>query len=105
VGVEIDPRLVAIARAVAGDAQLAGTVTFIEGDLFTAEISGATIVTLSLSAEVNAKLEPKLRRELAPGSRVVSRRFPIGSWRPDKVTRGSDGSDLYLWTIPARPER
>jgi predicted RNA methylase len=102
VGIELDPRLVEIARQVARDAQLTGHVTFVEGDLFEAAISSATIVTLSLSASVNAKLEPKLRKELAPGTRIVSRQFPLGPWPPDRVVRASDGSDLFLWTVPSR---
>jgi predicted RNA methylase len=100
VGIELDPRLVEISRQVARDAQLTGSVTFVEGDLFEAGISGATIVTLSLSASVNAKLEPKLRRELLPGTRIVSRQFPLGAWPPDRVVRASDGTNLFLWTVP-----
>ena len=46
VGIEIDPRLVAISRQVAREAEVSDKVTFIEGDLFTADISGATVVTL-----------------------------------------------------------
>ena len=99
VGIEMQPHLVAIARQVARDAQIADRVTFIEGDLFTADISKATIVTLYLSYSVNRRLEAKLKRELRPGTRVVSHQFPIGNWPPDRVERAEDGTDLYLWTI------
>ena len=100
VGVELDPRLVEISRQVARDVELADRVTFLEADLFDADISSATIVALYLSANVNAKLESKLRRDLRPGTRIVSHQFPIGDWPPEKVVRASDGTDLYLWTIP-----
>jgi hypothetical protein len=80
----------------------AGKVTFIEGDLFTADISGATVVTLFLSLTVNRQLEEKLRRELRPGTRVVSHQFPIGNWKPEEAIRAPDGTNLFLWTIPAR---
>jgi predicted RNA methylase len=99
VGVELDPRLVELSRQVATDARLAGQVTFIEGDLFTTEISKATIVTLYLSETVNAKLESKLRRELRPGTRIVSHQYPLGAWTPDATVRASDGTDLFLWTV------
>jgi cyclopropane fatty-acyl-phospholipid synthase-like methyltransferase len=102
VGIEIDPRLVEISRDVARDVQLPERVTFIEGDLFTATISHATVVTLCLSASVNEKLESKLRRDLLPGTRIVSRQFALGSWTPDTVVRASDGTNLFLWTVPAR---
>lgn len=100
VGIELDPPLVEISRQVAREAQLDDKVTFIEGDLFTTDISKATVVTVFLSLTVNRQLEEKLRRELRPGTRVVSHQFPIGNWTPDAVVRASDGTDLYLWTIP-----
>jgi len=50
---------------------------------------------------VNKRLEPKLRRELRAGTRVVSHQFPIGSWAPDKIVHSEDDrTDLYLWTVP-----
>jgi predicted RNA methylase len=60
VGVELDPRLVEISRQVAREGEVADRVTFIEGDLFTTDISAATVVTLYLSPGVNRQLEPKL---------------------------------------------
>jgi SAM-dependent methyltransferase len=102
VGIELDPRLVGISRQVAREGEVEKRVAFIEGDLFTADISEATIVTLYLSPGVNRGLESKLKRELRPGTRVVSHQFPIGTWLPEKVVRSEDdGTDLYLWTIPA----
>jgi SAM-dependent methyltransferase len=102
VGIELDPTLVARARDVARTAEVGERVRFIEGDLFEADISGATLVTLYLSPGVNAKLEPKLKTELRPGTRVVSHQFAIGRWPPDKTVRALDGTLLYLWTIPVK---
>jgi SAM-dependent methyltransferase len=101
VGIELDPRLVALSRQVAQEGEASDRVTFIEGDLFTTDISPATVVTLYLSSAVNSRLEPKLRRELRPGARIVSHKFPIGNWSPDKTMRLND-EDLFLWTIPRR---
>jgi cyclopropane fatty-acyl-phospholipid synthase-like methyltransferase len=98
IGVELDPGLVALSRQVAEEGEVAGRARFVEDDLFTADISGATVVTIVLSAAVNDRLEPKLRR-LRPGTRIVSRRFGIGDWRPDKIVRAGDGSQLFLWTV------
>jgi SAM-dependent methyltransferase len=106
VGVEIDPKLVAISRGNARAALVDSLVTFVEGDLFTADISAASVVTLFLSNSVNRDLEPKLRGELRPGTRIVSHQFPIGRWAPDKTVRAKeDGTDLYLWIVPARDFR
>lgn len=102
VGIEIQPHLIDRARAIAREAEVTDRVQFIEGDLFTADISEATIVTIYLSPTVNAKLEPKLRSELRPGTRIVSHQFTIGKWAPEKTAAARDGTDLYLWTIPPR---
>jgi hypothetical protein len=99
VGIEIDPKLVEISRQVAREGEVEDRVTFIEGDLFTADISPATVVTLYLSDPVNRRLEPKLRRELKPGTRIVSHQFAMGDWAPDATVAAADGTSLYLWTI------
>jgi SAM-dependent methyltransferase len=101
VGIEIDPRLVTISRQVATEGGVADRVKFIEGDLFTADISEATVVTLYLSPSVNLRLGPKLVTELRPGTRIVSHQFPLGKWPPDE-TRHVDGADLFLWRITPR---
>ena len=105
VGIDIDAALVERSRDEARKRQLDRKATFVQGDFFAADISAATVVTLYLSPSVNQMLEPKLRRELRPGTRVVSHNYGIGSWKPDEVVRREDGSDLLLWTVPKRPAR
>jgi SAM-dependent methyltransferase len=103
VGIEIDHRLAELSRQIAREGEVSDRVTVIEGDLFAADITEATVVTLYLSPSVNRRLETKLRRELRPGTRIVSHQFGIGTWRPDKVLRAEDDkTELLLWTIPAR---
>lgn len=101
VGIEIVHELVDRSRAIAREGEVADRVTFIEGDLFTADISQATVVTLWLTAAVSARLEPKLLRELRPGTRIVAHQFPIGTWAPEKTVR-LDGEEIFLWTVPPR---
>ena len=103
VGVELDPKLIEVSRQVAREAEVSERVTFVQGDLFQADISAATVVTLFLSPSVNAELEPKLRKELRPGTRIVSHQFPIGTWKPDETQYAEyDRTELYLWIVPAR---
>ena len=102
VGIEIDPRLVEVSREIAREGEVADRVAFVEGDLFAADISKATVVMLYLSSSVNRRLEPKLRMELRPGARIVSHQFRIGDWAPDETVRAQDGTDLFLWIVPAR---
>jgi SAM-dependent methyltransferase len=99
VGIELDPKLVDISRQVAREGEVEDRVTFIEGDLFAADISAATVVTLYLSPTVNRRLEPKLRRELKLGTRIVSHQFDMGDWAPDATATAADGTQLFLWTI------
>jgi SAM-dependent methyltransferase len=101
VGIEIDPKLVALSQQLAREGGVADKVRFVEADMFSADISAATVVMLYLSTTINAELEPKLRRELRPGSRIVSQQFPIGRWAPDQ-TRSASGQDLFLWYVPSR---
>jgi SAM-dependent methyltransferase len=101
VGIELNRGLVEVSRQVARDGDVADRVSFVEGDLFTADISAATVVTLWLSATVNSRLEPKLKGELRPGTRLVSRQFPIGNWAPQATVR-LEGEELFFWTIPDR---
>jgi len=101
VGIEIDHALVEISRQVAREGEVADRATFVEGDLFAADISKATVVILWLSETVNGRLEAKLKRELRPGARIVSRQFPIGAWAPDQAAQFGD-EILRLWTIPPR---
>lgn len=105
VGVELDSGRVATARQNAREAGVTEMVRFIRGDLFDADVSPASVVTLYLFPEVNRKLRPKLYEQLEPGDRVVSHDFNMGEWSPDSVVRMGDGqfggSTVYYWVMPA----
>ncbi|MGH8696758.1 MAG: SAM-dependent methyltransferase, partial [Burkholderiales bacterium] len=77
-------------------------VTFKLGDLFEADVSEATVVTLYLLPEMNIRLKPKLLRDLKPGARIVAHDFDMGpDWKPERTLRlGNDW--IYLWTVPAK---
>jgi SAM-dependent methyltransferase len=101
VGIDIDPERIKEATANARRAGVSDRVKFIQGDLFEADISAATVVALYLLTELNLKLRPKLMRDLAPGTRVVSHAFGMGDWKPER-TADVGGATVYLWRIPAR---
>ena len=73
-------------------------VTFKNTDLFTTDISDATVVTLYLLPRLNVKLRPKLLNELKNGTRIVSHAFDMGDWQPEKHVK-VDGRDVYFWTV------
>ncbi len=101
VGIDIDPERVAEATENVRKAGVADRVKIIRGDLFEADISPATVVTLYLLTELNLKLRPKLLRDLNPGTRVVSHAFAMGDWKPER-TADVSGTMVYLWRIPPR---
>jgi len=103
VGVDINPERIKEANENARKAGVTDHVRFVEGDLFTAEIRPASVVTLYLLPNVNLKLRPRLLKELKPGTRVVSHSFDMEDWKPEKEIE-VNGSRLYLWTIPADSE-
>jgi SAM-dependent methyltransferase len=98
VGIDIDPERIAEARANARKEGVSGRVRFVEQDLFEADIHEATVVTLYLLPSLNLKLRPKLWKDLAPGTRIVSHAFDMGDWKPEQ-TQLVDGRDIYLWRI------
>jgi outer membrane protein assembly factor BamB len=106
VGIENDPRLVAESRAKIREANLDSLATIEEKDLFTIDLSRATVVMLYLGAPNNARLLPQLRK-LKPGSRIVSHAHLLGEQGPvpDRTIRMTCKEDqtehaIYVWTTP-----
>ena len=99
VGIDIDPARIAEANLNAKKEGVAGRVTFLNQDLFTADISDATVVTLYLLSSLNLKLLPKLNKELRPGTRVVSHAFDMGSIKPRR-TVDVGGRPVHLFVVP-----
>ena len=99
VGIEIDPILVRDANGRLRAAGVGDRVRFVNQDLFEADISEATVVTLFLLPRLNVRLMPKLKRELKPGTRIVSHQFDMGDEWPPEQSQDVDGLTIYLWTI------
>jgi hypothetical protein len=99
VGIEIDRFYLRDAYDNVAKAGVADRVRFLNEDLFQADIHDATVVTLFLLPKLNLQLIPKFRRELRPGTRVVSHKFDMGDdWPPEK-SQDVNGLMIYLWTI------
>lgn len=99
VGIEIKADLVERARKNAKLTGVSDKVEFRNQDLFEADFSDATVVTLYLFPEVNIMLRPHLFEQLDPGTRVISHSFDMDEWAPDTTVRVNNDL-LYLWTIP-----
>src|SRR5829696_6890810 len=99
VGIDIDPQRIKEATENLKTSGMGDKVRFLNQDLFTTNISEATVVTLYLLPSLNLKLLPKLNAELKPGTRVVSHAFDMGDIKPEQ-TANINGRTIYMWTVP-----
>ena len=97
-GVEYDPGLVEVSRRNAAAAGVADRVTIVQGDMFEADISKASVLILFLIPDNLRKLAPKFRG-LAPGTRIVSHAFDMDEWKADR-TETVEGKTVYFWLVP-----
>ena len=105
VGYDIDPQRIKEANENARAAGVTDRVRFVQEDLFQADLSEATIVTLYLLPEINLKLRPKLLKELKPGTRIVSHNYGLGDWDPitTETLDSATGEHLvFYWVVPPR---
>ena len=101
VGIDIDPQRIKEANENVAKNGVGDKVKILNADLFTTDISEATVVTLYLLPSLNVKLMPKLMKELKPGTRIVSHAFDMGDWKPEKEL-DVNGRKVYFWVIPKR---
>ncbi len=110
VGIELDPKKAEEAKENVKKAGLAKEITIHEGDaLKDRDYSEATVVLLYMGNEFNLLLKPILEKQLKPGTRIISHRFIIGDWTPDKTIKvmGADGDEytLHLWTVKEKKDK
>jgi SAM-dependent methyltransferase len=96
--IDIDPRRIAEANENVKKNGVGDRVRVLNQDLFTTDISDATVVSLYLLPSLNLKLRPTLWTTLKPGTRIVSHDFDMGDWKPEQ-TLNVDGATIYYWTI------
>ncbi len=78
---------------------LQGRIRVFNEDLFEADLSEATVITLYLTTYGNDRLEPKLRREARYGTRIISHDFSIQTWQAMK-RENFDGHTVYYYVTP-----
>jgi len=101
-GVELDANLVRESWLRAEGAGVRDRVGFVNQDLFRADISRATVVTMYLMPDVVLRLRPLLLDQLAPGTRVISNSFALGDWEPEQHMAADVSGGLLLWIVPAK---
>ncbi len=102
-GVEYNPEMVQLSRQRAYEAGVQDRATFVEGDMFEADISDATVMALFLLTENMRRLQPKFLA-LRPGTRIVSNTFAVPEWPADESRTRPDCTawcTALLWIVPA----
>ena len=104
-GVEYNPDMVELSRRIAAREGVADKATFVQSDMFEADISRATVLALFLLTENLNPLVPKFL-DLKPGSRIVVNGFEIDDWKADEIGRADGDCEswctAYLYIVPAR---
>jgi SAM-dependent methyltransferase len=111
-GVEIQDHLVKLSNEAAKNEGLAERVRFVAQDLFKADISQATVLTMYLLPNTVNMLKDKLLAELRPGTRILSHDYPLAGWLPEKYVQmdledkvaisGVTTTLIYLYVVPAK---
>lgn len=107
IGIDIDPKMVQIARDKAKAEGVADRIVIKQGDILNeadmAVCAEATVVLVYIGDDLGARMAPVLQKLLKPGARIVSHRFLLGDWKPDKTVTvtGADGAEytLHLWVV------
>jgi hypothetical protein len=100
-GIEYDAQMVKLAKCYVDAERVVDKVEIRQADIFETDLSKATVLTMYLLPKINMKLRPAIL-ELTPGTRVVSNRFKMGGWQPDRVIAAEGvANQAYLWIVPA----
>ncbi|HEU4693932.1 MAG TPA: TIGR03000 domain-containing protein [Vicinamibacterales bacterium] len=102
--IDIDPDQAFESKTNVELAGLADRIDVREGDaLDVKDLSDVSVVFLYMGDHFNMLVRPVLWRELKVGSRIVSHRFTMGDWTPDRTVAVSSDQggifELHLWTI------
>jgi hypothetical protein len=106
-GVEFNPDLVEYSKRQAAAQSVSDKAMFVQGDMYAADISKATVLALFLLPSNLEKLAPKFLA-LPPGTRIVANTFWVNDWMPDDTVVLKEGCEnwctSHLFIIPARVE-
>src|SRR5688500_19049787 len=106
-GVEYNADMVELSRRNAAKEGVSGRARFVQGDMFEADISQATVLALFLLPDNLRRLTPKFL-SLRPGTRIVVNTYEIEGWTPVKTERVSGSCVIWcsvlLYIVPGEVE-
>ena len=101
VGIDLDPQRIKESNLNAEAAMIEDLVEFRVQNVFNADFTDATVVTLYLIMDVNEELRPHLERQLKNGTPVVSHSYPIPGWAGKLVDyetmQAEDGEKHFIY--------
>ncbi len=112
IGIDIDPEMVKKAKEKAKAEGVADKVVVRLGDILNEkdmeDVKEASVVLVYIGDDLGARMSPVLQKVLKPGTRIVSHRFSLGDWKPDKteVVKGIDGDEytLHYWVVKEKKD-
>jgi SAM-dependent methyltransferase len=108
-GYDIDPQRVKESLENVARNGVGSLVKIEQEDIFTLDLSGASVITLYLLPDMNLRLVPQLEK-LKPGSRIVTQDYGIGGYEPDQSIYFLSNEDnahhtVMLYTTPLKKSR
>jgi precorrin-6B methylase 2 len=104
-GVEYNPDLVELSKRIAEREGVSDRAEFVQGDMYEANFSEATVLALFLLSENLRQLLPKFL-QLQPGTRIVVNTYGIDGWEPDATANVEGDCSTWchamLYIVPAR---
>ena len=115
IGVDYDPKKAVESKENVEKAGLKDKIAVREGNalkLTADDLKDVTVMMLYMGNELNIRLRPIIWDHMKPGSRIVSHRFIMGDWKPDKtitVSRegdyGVEDFELHVWTVTGKEKK
>jgi precorrin-6B methylase 2 len=103
-GVEYNPDMVELSRRNARAAGVADRAQFVQGDMYEADISKATVLALFLLPHNLDQLKDKFLA-MPPGTRIVMNTFTLGGWEADatfNLPNCTSWCNALLHIVPAK---
>jgi len=68
--------------------------------IYEARISDASVIYLYLLPKMLLSVFPKIKKEAKPGTKVITRGFPLPSWQPIKrITVGREKTKIFIYQV------
>lgn len=107
IGIDFDPKMVKAAQEKAKAEGVEDKIVITQGDVTSekdmAPLKESTVVLVYMGDDLGARMAPLMQSMCKPGTRIVSHRFSLGDWKPDKteVVKGADGDEytLHYWVV------